>query len=74
MANNLNFIPFDSLKEPMTVTAKVRYQAVPSEALVTPIGNDKVSIVFKTPQRSVTPGQAVVFYQGDIVVGGGTII
>ena len=70
----LNFIPFDNLTEPMEVTAKVRYQAVPSKAIITPLAGGRVSVVFEEPQRSVTPGQTAVFYRDNIVVGGGTII
>ena len=74
IANKLNFIPFDKLESPIHVEAKIRYQAKPSACLVSPIDNDCVKIQFDEPQRSVTPGQAIVFYDGDIVVGGGTII
>lgn len=73
VADNLNFIPFDALDGQMTVTAKVRYQAKPAEAVITPLDTGRVKVMFTEPQRSVTPGQAVVFYDGDIVVGGGTI-
>lgn len=73
VASNLNFIPFDELKEEMTLTAKVRYQAKPAKAKISPLADGRVSVIFEEPQRSVTPGQAVVFYDGDIVVGGGII-
>jgi tRNA-specific 2-thiouridylase len=56
------------------VTAKVRYQAQPAKATVTPLPDGRVQVDFAEPQRSVTPGQAVVFYDGKIVVGGGTIV
>ena len=73
-ADRLNYIPFDSLTSPMRVTAKVRYQAQPALALLIPLENNRVKVEFDQPQRSVTPGQAVVFYHGDLVVGGGTIL
>lgn len=73
IAQKTNFIPFDELTETMTVLAKVRYQARPSTAKITPIGGGRVSVLFKEPQRSVTPGQSVVFYDEDIVIGGGII-
>ena len=75
-ADNLNFIPFDHLTEPMEVLAKVRYSAKPAKATVSPDGDDLVKVEFETPQRAVTPGQAVVFYDltGDMVIGGGTIL
>ncbi len=74
IAGDMNFIPFDELNEPLRVTAKVRFQAKPSEALVTPLGDGRFEVKFTEAQRSVTPGQAVVFYDGDIVIGGGTIV
>jgi len=73
IAYDLNFISIDKLKEPMKVQAKIRYSAKPADALIIPIEDDKVKVVFDTPQRAITPGQSVVFYDGDIVVGGGTI-
>lgn len=72
-AGNLNFIPFDRLEGEIEAEAKVRYQASPSPARVLPMEGGKVKVLFTEPQRSVTPGQAVVFYNGDIVIGGGTI-
>ncbi|HPA54084.1 MAG TPA: tRNA 2-thiouridine(34) synthase MnmA, partial [Bacillota bacterium] len=53
--------------------AKIRYSAKEAEATVTPIDNERVRVVFKEPQRAITPGQAVVFYRKDMLVGGGTI-
>lgn len=74
VAGSLNFIPFDELTGEMRVTAKVRYQAKPAEALITPLSDGRARVIFTEAQRSVTPGQAVVFYDGDTVLGGGTII
>ncbi|MBZ4644767.1 MAG: tRNA-uridine 2-sulfurtransferase [Petroclostridium sp.] len=68
-----NFIPFDRLEKDLEVTAKIRYSAKEAEATISPYQDDKVLVKFKTPQRAVTPGQAVVFYDGDVLVGGGTI-
>lgn len=73
-ANELNFLMFDTLKESIEVTAKVRYRAKEAEAIIYPVSEDKVKVKFKEPQKSITPGQSVVFYQGDIVLGGGKII
>jgi tRNA-specific 2-thiouridylase len=53
--------------------AKIRYLHKEAEAVVTPVDGRKVSVKFAAPQNAITPGQAVVFYEGDIVVGGGTI-
>ncbi len=72
-ASDLNFIFIDKLDGEMKVSAKIRYSAKPAAAVITPIDNDTVSVRFETPQRAITPGQSVVFYDGDIVVGGGTI-
>ncbi|MBR5155422.1 MAG: tRNA 2-thiouridine(34) synthase MnmA [Clostridia bacterium] len=75
MANKLNFIPFEKLTQPIQVVAKVRYSAKPAPATVIPEGEDMVRVVFDLPQRAVTPGQAVVFYdKNDMSVIGGGII
>lgn len=74
LADDLNFIPFDILDKPLQVHAKVRYQARPAEAVLTPVEHGRVRVDFAEAQRSITPGQAVVFYDGDLVVGGGTIV
>lgn len=72
-ATDLNFIPFDDLKEPMEVTAKIRYTAKEAAAVISPLGDGWVKVKFNEPQRAITPGQSVVFYNGDVVVGGGVI-
>lgn len=76
LAAEVNFILFEELKEPMEVTAKIRYNAEEVKAQIKPssLGKNYVEIIFKEPQNAITPGQAVVFYQGEMVVGGGTII
>jgi tRNA-specific 2-thiouridylase len=74
VATDLNFISIDKLTEPMQVKAKVRYKQKETDATITPLENGDVSVDFKEPQRAIASGQAVVFYDGDIVVGGGTII
>ena len=58
---------------PRRVTAKIRYKARDAAATVTPLGADRAEVRFDEPQRDITPGQAVVFYDGDRVLGGGTI-
>ena len=75
VAENLNFISIDTPKEPISVMAKVRYSAKPANATVTILENGKAQVDFESPQRAVTPGQAVVFYepQTNVVVGGGII-
>ncbi len=73
IAEQCNFIPFDALSDPIRVYAKIRQQHTPAPALLTPIGQKRVSARFEQPQLSVTPGQAVVFYREDEVVGAGII-
>lgn len=58
---------------PLRCKAKIRYRQVEQWATVTPTGEDRVHIVFDEPQRAITPGQAAVLYDGDTVLGGGTI-
>lgn len=74
IADRLNFIAFDSLIEPMRANVKIRFRAKEQPALITPLGNGKISVIFDEPQRSVTPGQSAVIYLGDTVIGGGRII
>lgn len=73
IAENVNFIPFDRLEKEMRVTAKLRYRHKDQPAVIMPIDEKKVKIVFDEPQRAPSPGQAAVFYDEDTVVGGGTI-
>lgn len=73
LAEDLNFISIEMLTAPMRVTAKARYSQSEQPAIIEPCGK-RVQVTFDTPQRALTPGQAVVFYDGDIVVGGGTIV
>lgn len=75
MAKNPNFIPFDTLDKPIRAEIKIRYSAKPALGEITSEG-DFLRIRFDEPQRAVTPGQAVVFYQpeSDIVLGGATIL
>lgn len=71
---DVNFIPFDSLKREMRVTAKLRYRHEAQPAVIVPLKENEIKIIFDQPQRAASPGQAAVFYDGDTVVGGGTII
>lgn len=72
-ASDLNFISINELRDEIRVTAKIRYSAREASAVVTPLPNNRAEVKFDEPQRAVTPGQAIVFYDGDIVVGGGII-
>ena len=70
---NLNFIPFDELKGELKVFCTLRYRPTEPPATIKPYKNG-VLVEFEAPQRAPSPGQAAVFYDGDIVVGGGTIV
>lgn len=72
-ARDWNWLPFPALKEPMRVTAKARYRHLEQPASVYPEENGCARVEFDEPQRAMTPGQAVVLYDGDLVVGSGTI-
>ncbi|MBQ8834069.1 MAG: tRNA 2-thiouridine(34) synthase MnmA [Oscillospiraceae bacterium] len=72
-AKDWNWYPFPELTEPLRVTAKTRHSQLEQAATVYPEENGFARVEFDTPQRAVTPGQAVVLYSGEIVVGGGTI-
>lgn len=74
VANQVNLIPFDKIKEPIRVEAKIRYAAKPALATLTQLKDDMIKLEFDDAQRAITPGQSVVFYQGDVLVGGGTIL
>ncbi|MBR6595376.1 MAG: tRNA 2-thiouridine(34) synthase MnmA [Oscillospiraceae bacterium] len=73
LARDFNWIALESLTEPTAVTARARYNQKEQPATVYPAENGLVKVVFREPQRAMTPGQSVVLYQGDMVLGGGTI-
>lgn len=72
-AKDWNWYPFPALTEPMAVTVKTRHSQSEQPGTVYPEEGGFARVEFDAPQRAVTPGQAVVLYQGDMVVGGGTI-
>ena len=73
IANDINLISVSKIEGDMRVKAKIRYRHKEQPATVTQIGEDTIRVVFDEPQRAITKGQAVVMYDGDVVVGGGTI-
>ena len=73
IAQDWNWFPFPALTEPLRVSAKARYNQPPQPATVYPESDGRAKVIFDAPQRALTPGQAVVLYDGDLVVGGGTI-
>lgn len=74
VADRVNWIAFEKVESPVQVQAKIRFKAKEQPATVIPNPDGTVTVEFKEPQRSVTPGQSVVFYDGDVVLGGGRII
>ena len=73
IADRLNWISIDGISGPVKVMAKIRYNHKKAAAVVTPIDNNSVRVDFEEPQEAPTPGQAVVFYKRDVVMGGGWI-
>ena len=74
LAGELNWISGPGLDRPLRCKAKTRYRQPEQWALVDPLGEGRVRVAFDEPQRAIAPGQAVVFYDGDTVLGGGTIL
>ena len=75
VVNNINFVALADLTEPVECQVKLRYSAQPQEAIISPgevMGT--VEVKFTEPQNGAACGQAAVFYSGDLVLGGGTII
>jgi tRNA-specific 2-thiouridylase len=73
IAKDLNLISIDKLTAPQKVKVKIRLKHNETPATVFPHGKDKIRVIFEEPQMSVAPGQSVVFYSGNTVVGGGII-
>ena len=74
IVNEINLILIDKLEKPMEVMAKIRYAAKEAKATIYPQENGNIKVIFDEPQRAITPGQSIVFYIDDIVLGGGKII
>lgn len=73
-ANHLNFMSVPEFDGEVRAVAKIRYNHRGDDCVVRMVDHDTAEVVFDRPQRAVTPGQAVVFYDGDVVMGGGTIM
>ena len=73
VAREVNLIATDRLDTPIRVAAKVRYSARPALATAIQIDEDTLHLTFDEPQRAISPGQSVVLYDGDVVIGGGII-
>ena len=74
VCSGLNFMSVPDIDGELAVTAKIRYNHQGAKAVVKRLDKDLAEVIFEEPVRAVTPGQAVVFYDGDYVAGGGTII
>lgn len=73
VANHVNYVSGTAITNPTRVTAMIRYNAAEVPALVTPLGSDKVRVDFERPLRAAAPGQSVVFYNGDELIGGAIV-
>ena len=73
-ARDFNWSAFDCPEAPIRAKAKIRYKHAEQPATIIPTGPDTVHVVFDAPQRAICRGQAVVLYDGDTVLGGGTIV
>ena len=72
-ASSVNWLGIEIPQETIEVRLKIRYNSPEVKAYLTPVGKDSVHVEFDRPQKSVTPGQSVVFYDGDVVLGGAVI-
>ena len=73
LAEDCNWSSIESPVSPIRVSAKARSRMIEQPATVYPGKNGHIRVEFDEPQRAITPGQAIVFYDGDTVVGGATI-
>jgi len=73
IAEKVNWISAEKIREPLRARARIRYKHIESPVTISPLERDNVRVRFDKPQRAITPGQSVVLYDGDIVLGGGII-
>lgn len=73
IAQNVNLIAYDTLKQPLDITVKTRYRQIEKKAKLIPLNGGEYKVEFKEPERAVAEGQAAVFYSGEYVLGGGII-
>lgn len=72
-AEHVNWVSIPSPGEPLEATARIRYHAMEAPAAIIPLSGESAEVRFLEPQKAVTPGQSVVFYRGDLLLGGGII-
>jgi len=73
IASEINWIAMEAPEQPVNVSARIRYLHREAAAVVTPLEEGRAQVKFEEPQMAITPGQAIVFYDGDTVIGGGSI-
>lgn len=73
LASGINLIAMEKLEDSLEVKARIRYKHKEAKALLKPLNSIQAMVEFEKPQRAITPGQAVVFYDGEVVLGGGII-
>ncbi len=73
LAENLNWIAIEKLEKTIKACAKIRYKHEEALATIIPISESQIHVIFDEPQKAITPGQAIVLYDGDILLGGGFI-
>ena len=73
ICRDINLIALDKIDGFLKVSAKTRYKQKEQPAVITQIDENRIRVDFEKPQRAITSGQAVVFYDGEVVIGGGTI-
>jgi tRNA-specific 2-thiouridylase len=74
VARDVNFIGCEPALEALRVEARIRHNHEPAPASVRMLADGTAEVLFDTPQRAITPGQSVVWYRGDLVIGGGVIV
>ena len=71
---NMTWLSIEPVTEPRKVLARIRSSQVPTEAEIQPVANDKFVVKFENMQKAIAPGQSVVFYENDLLLGGGIIV
>ena len=73
VVSGVNWIAFERLEKEIDCEIKIRYQHIPQEGKIYPLTGGEVMVRFNRPERAITPGQSAVFYDGEVVLGGGVI-
>lgn len=73
IVSRLNWVSIAQPMNPIQAEVQIRYRSQPSAATIVPLDDDRVKVIFDEPQLSITPGQAAVWYDGELLLGGGII-